>query len=131
MLVVFYFCLFLGANGMVSFRIESGNRGEPFEINNQTGEVTRVKALDFEDISSYQITIVAFDGGNPPLSSVATLRVAVINIDESPPRFQLPCEVTLDEVDVTPPDLPLLQTCLLYTSPSPRDRQKSRMPSSA
>ena len=25
----------------------------------------------------------------------------------------------------------LLETCLLYTSPSPRDRQKSRMPSSA
>ena len=24
-----------------------------------------------------------------------------------------------------------LPTCLLYTSPSPRDRQKSRMPSSA
>ena len=24
-----------------------------------------------------------------------------------------------------------LETCLLYTSPSPRDRQKSRMPSSA
>ena len=25
----------------------------------------------------------------------------------------------------------LIKTCLLYTSPSPRDRQKSRMPSSA
>ena len=25
----------------------------------------------------------------------------------------------------------VIQTCLLYTSPSPRDRQKSRMPSSA
>ena len=25
----------------------------------------------------------------------------------------------------------LLEGCLLYTSPSPRDRQKSRMPSSA
>ena len=25
----------------------------------------------------------------------------------------------------------MLNTCLLYTSPSPRDRQKSRMPSSA
>ena len=25
----------------------------------------------------------------------------------------------------------MLATCLLYTSPSPRDRQKSRMPSSA
>jgi hypothetical protein len=28
-------------------------------------------------------------------------------------------------------ELVKLQTCLLYTSPSPRDRQKSRMPSSA
>ena len=27
--------------------------------------------------------------------------------------------------------LPLYDHCLLYTSPSPRDRQKSRMPSSA
>jgi aspartate/glutamate racemase len=25
----------------------------------------------------------------------------------------------------------IISTCLLYTSPSPRDRQKSRMPSSA
>ena len=29
------------------------------------------------------------------------------------------------------PDFDKVQTCLLYTSPSPRDRQKSRMPSSA
>ena len=28
-------------------------------------------------------------------------------------------------------DLITTNTCLLYTSPSPRDRQKSRMPSSA
>ena len=28
-------------------------------------------------------------------------------------------------------ELPSTETCLLYTSPSPRDRQKSRMPSSA
>ena len=30
-------------------------------------------------------------------------------------------------IELDPPD----HTCLLYTSPSPRDRQKSRMPSSA
>ena len=29
------------------------------------------------------------------------------------------------------PDLKLPEDCLLYTSPSPRDRQKARMPSSA
>ena len=33
------------------------------------------------------------------------------------------------QVTLTPPNTP--NTCLLYTSPSPRDRQKSRMPSSA
>ena len=34
-------------------------------------------------------------------------------------------EVETEEVDVE------VEGCLLYTSPSPRDRQKSRMPSSA
>ena len=35
-------------------------------------------------------------------------------------------EFNLTEIEITEKD-----TCLLYTSPSPRDRQKSRMPSSA
>ena len=35
-----------------------------------------------------------------------------------------------DEVDMVI-DLGLLKDCLLYTSPSPRDRTRSRMPSSA
>src|SRR5665213_834268 len=35
----------------------------------------------------------------------------------------LPSKVTIDPR--------MLNSCLLYTSPSPRDRQKSRMPSSA
>ena len=32
---------------------------------------------------------------------------------------------------IVPVEIDLTQLCLLYTSPSPRDRQKSRMPSSA
>ena len=45
-----------------------------------------------------------------------------------------PKEVTTLDLAETMLDvwaLPLLILCLLYTSPSPRDRQKSRMPSSA
>ena len=44
------------------------------------------------------------------------------------PRFQFvePVHSPLCFYDAT-----FLSTCLLYTSPSPRDRQKSRMPSSA
>ena len=41
----------------------------------------------------------------------------------------------LDEVsriiEVSPTEIRKFKGCLLYTSPSPRDRQKSRMPSSA
>ena len=37
-------------------------------------------------------------------------------------------EALTDQFTSMPPDL---SPCLLYTSPSPRDRQKSRMPSSA
>ena len=50
-------------------------------------------------------------------------------------------EVSTDKVDTEIPspvagtllaiDVAVDTTCLLYTSPSPRDRQKSRMPSSA
>ena len=35
------------------------------------------------------------------------------------------------EDESSPEEKPRANSCLLYTSPSPRDRQKSRMPSSA
>src|SRR5678810_1025410 len=40
-------------------------------------------------------------------------------------------EQVLQRLNLKADQLDQLQTCLLYTSPSPRDRQKSRMPSSA
>ena len=36
-----------------------------------------------------------------------------------------------EEIIVPTHDVTEVKSCLLYTSPSPRDRQKSRMPSSA
>ena len=40
-------------------------------------------------------------------------------------------EEALIQAEETTPDLVLCDCCLLYTSPSPRDRTRSRMPSSA
>ena len=64
----------------------------------------RVEALRMFDLG---IAALAGDG-------TYTDRVAKLGMPE--PQWELP-----------PPNTP----CLLYTSPSPRDRQKSRMPSSA
>ena len=36
-----------------------------------------------------------------------------------------------DKIFIDGKEIKLIPTCLLYTSPSPRDRLKSRMPSSA
>ena len=43
----------------------------------------------------------------------------------APKDFDIATEATPEQV------CSLFRSCLLYTSPSPRDRQKSRMPSSA
>ena len=42
-----------------------------------------------------------------------------------------PLQELIDYLDKEQPDFIGINICLLYTSPSPRDRQKSRMPSSA
>ena len=41
------------------------------------------------------------------------------------------CNMTCQNCYIPNRDIPDMDICLLYTSPSPRDRQKSRMPSSA
>ena len=51
------------------------------------------------------------------------LKLAGANIEINDEEINLEMDKTPNPVDIT--------TCLLYTSPSPRDRQKSRMPSSA
>ena len=69
------------------------------------------------------------------------LMVQLITIDddgfvEAPPPVSIDYyEVREDlPVDPTPPKVeppPVVEVCLLYTSPSPRDQRGSRMPSSA
>ena len=44
---------------------------------------------------------------------------------------QYSCQIILEKTTLNKAEDRNLPTCLLYTSPSPRDRQKSRMPSSA
>ena len=52
----------------------------------------------------------------------------VKRLREATAAGMLDCKKALDEADG---DYDKAVDCLLYTSPSPRDRQKSRMPSSA
>ena len=75
------------------------------------------------------------------LESAALLDIVLRSMEYLTSFFVLPCsamsrgactQLTLDVLlSLNTRDTTLPITCLLYTSPSPRDRQKSRMPSSA
>ncbi|XP_078267838.1 protocadherin gamma-A10-like isoform X10 [Rhinoraja longicauda] len=48
------------------------------------------QSLDRENTSSYDVTITCTDSGIPPLSSKATVRVEVIDVNDNAPRFLQP-----------------------------------------
>ena len=69
--------------------------------------------------SGYQPAMDRVRKGELPWLNIDALHRLIL--DELLPKFQLH-QLPEEELDAL---------CLLYTSPSPRDRQKSRMPSSA
>ena len=66
----------------------------------------------------------------PPLAA-ALARAATRSDADPAAAFAEHADDHFSRAAVEKPRLAALETCLLYTSPSPRDRQKSRMPSSA
>ena len=56
---------------------------------------------------------------------------AIDLIDEAASRIRLELDSKPEEMDRLDRKLMQLKICLLYTSPSPRDKRQSRMPSSA
>ena len=60
----------------------------------------------------------------------ATMLVITAHVTQAP-NDKREIAPVLDKVQALPQALGCVSTCLLYTSPSPRDRTRSRMPSSA
>ena len=60
-----------------------------------------------------------------PIAKIAAKLAVGYSLDE------LKNDITNRTLAAFEPTIDYIVTCLLYTSPSPRDRQKSRMPSSA
>ena len=82
--------------------------------------------FDNEDIS------VRKDQDVPPTASIFISSEAIGNLqkDDDPDEEDISYSLTIP-IDHSITDKENLETCLLYTSPSPRDATLSRMPSSA
>ena len=69
-----------------------------FAINNVTGVITLVSALDYETKDKHEFGIVVVDGGDPPNIGTAHVMVNVANINEFSPKFVgLPYEFLVQE----------------------------------
>ncbi|XP_061840113.1 protocadherin-23 [Nerophis lumbriciformis] len=106
-----------GVNGQVDFSIRSGNHNNAFILDSVRGILATNAPLDREITPSYELVIQATDRGNPPLSSSATIRVQVVDINDNSPTIppmeavliaeNLPpghvvAQVTANDVDLNP-----------------------------
>ena len=75
-----------GKNAKILFSLDRGSATK-FYINSNTGEISTKAPLDREQRSSYDITVTARDAGTPSLSSTATVKVIVTDLNDNKPRF--------------------------------------------
>jgi len=75
-----------GPNAEITYRIQKGAY-DHFAIDPITGEVSLSSQLNFDTRQSYQIEIVAVDGGEPTLSGSTMLKVTVMDRNNKFPYF--------------------------------------------
>ena len=72
-------------NGRVIYAMKSDQA--EFIIDPQTGIVTLAAHIDREERDTFEMIVVATDKGEPSLSSEATLRITVLDINDESPTF--------------------------------------------
>lgn len=70
-----------------AFLLTGGNVDGKFRVNSTTGELSS-DALDRETIASYNLTLLARDGGSPSLSDTCVLTIYVLDENDNSPIFE-------------------------------------------
>ena len=80
----------VGANGEVTYRIENSaeTHSDWFDIDPDTGTIVTRSQVDCETDPEPRLTVVASDNGNPRLSSSASVRVSIQDINDNEPIFE-------------------------------------------
>ncbi|XP_016072740.1 PREDICTED: protocadherin-16 [Miniopterus natalensis] len=77
-----------GTNGQVTYSLAPGTHTRWFSIDPTSGIITTAASLDYELEPQPQLIVVATDGGLPPLTSSATVSVALQDVNDNEPQFQ-------------------------------------------
>lgn len=79
-----------GTNGSVTYSLHSAvsqTYDDTFQLDSLTGQLTTKRVLDREEISKYEIHVIARDQGIPPQSSTATVYLNVLDVNDNNPEF--------------------------------------------
>ncbi|XP_066284098.1 cadherin-23-like [Branchiostoma lanceolatum] len=79
------------AQGMVRYSIVSGNSGNTFSIDDETGDISVLRPLDRETTNFYNLTVRVHDnvyGGAPQLFADVQVEIMVLDVDDNPPSFE-------------------------------------------
>ncbi|KAL0607958.1 Protocadherin beta-6 [Plecturocebus cupreus] len=77
-----------GSFGEISYSLfQDDDVNQPFEINAITGEIRLRKALDFEEVQSYDLDVEATDGGG--LRGKCSLVVRVLDVNDNAPELTM------------------------------------------
>ncbi|XP_063046252.1 protocadherin Fat 2 isoform X2 [Engraulis encrasicolus] len=79
-----------GFNGKLIYAITNGNENGCFAMDIFSGEICLICSLDRESKEFYILNITAYDLGTPQNSVWKFLAVNVLDVNDSPPRFQQP-----------------------------------------
>ncbi|NXA43655.1 PCDBG protein, partial [Eudromia elegans] len=76
-----------GKNARVSYALvpEQGKEKPNVSVNSESGEIYILRPLDYEEVRAFQVAVRAADGGSPPLSTQAVLRVEVRDENDNAP----------------------------------------------
>lgn len=86
-----------GKNGAVNYRLVRDSKNY-FTIDEESGVLRTNTVLDYEKDQSYSVRIVAYDMGEPSLSSTLTLSILVQDMNDNAPKFEKDFyEIEVDE----------------------------------
>ncbi len=73
--------------GKVRYRLTNGG---PFRIDEQTGVISVAESLDREQQETYNLTVLARDGGEPSQEGFANVAINILDLNDNPPAFSTP-----------------------------------------
>ena len=85
-----------GVNKALTYRLENLNTNynngsktsKFFIISQEKSEISVAKELDYETNVVHELKVIVTDGGSPPLTGEALVRIVVEDANDNPPRFE-------------------------------------------